>query len=419
MKAYRHNPHDVEIVYGLASSLALLEHLHRHLHPQAATTAYNPLPYFRKAVELRPYGITYCQGLLSYLADRGKNTDAAAVIEKLTHMAPQTYSRLRRKPFWNDEFTTAAARGLQLAAGEGIRPRDALTALADYAASQNDWDRAIAHYHQALTFRAFSNRPGDFIRLGRFYAANRQHEEARNLFLNGLKLSQQKNHDLNSVYHYYRKLAQPEEFERFYLQLQRNLTPTAEMAIPFARCLMDQRRFNQAQRVLTEMVQREALPEGYYWLARIAQKQEDWDEMELAAQRAAFLAPRESRYHQLFSVALSRKRKYDRAEQAAESALRFSPKQNPWLFNHRAWVRWNRKNYHGAIQDWRQVLKQKPQHAATYFQIAESYRRLGMKSLARKHYLTARKLDPQDKRIPQRLETLKQQTAPARPKVEA
>ena len=59
---------------------------------------------------------------------------------------------------------------------------------------------------------------------------------------------------------------------------------------------------------------------AHYWLARIGGAQEDWDAMEIHAQRATVLAPKECRYYQLFAQAL---RKMGKVPQAKSAEHRF------------------------------------------------------------------------------------------------
>ena len=60
------NPMDAEIAYGLARSENQLELLYHTLHPGEKNNPYNALPYFEKAIRLRPNSISfhYALGLL-------------------------------------------------------------------------------------------------------------------------------------------------------------------------------------------------------------------------------------------------------------------------------------------------------------------------------------------------------------------
>ena len=128
--------------------------------------------------------------------------------------------------------------------------------------------------------------------------------------------------------------------------------------------------YHQAQRILKELNQERPTAEACYWLARIAEKKKDWDSMELAIQKATVLDPENSRYHLIFSKVLKRLMKLERAEKEAGLALDYSVEPSHWLFNYRAWIRWSRKDYQGAVKDWKSAIAVKPRKASFYARAA-------------------------------------------------
>jgi tetratricopeptide (TPR) repeat protein len=131
-----------------------------------------------------------------------------------------------------------------------------------------------------------------------------------------------------------------------------------------------------------------------------------WDNMELAGQKATVFEPDNSQYHLLFSSALKRKKKLTRAEKEADLALKNAAKPSPWLFNHRAWIRWSRQDYQGAIRDWKRAAGLKPDRADFYARIAEGYHRTEQKALAKNYYQKALKLDPDNQGYLQKYQKL-------------
>jgi tetratricopeptide (TPR) repeat protein len=61
------------------------------------------------------------------------------------------------------------------------------------------------------------------------------------------------------------------------------------------------------------------------------------------------------------------------AEKEATKAIISTKKNNPWLYNHRAWIRWNMKNFSGAMKDWEQSVEISPQTADFYYNMAMVY----------------------------------------------
>ena len=105
----------------------------------------------------------------------------------------------------------------------------------------------------------------------------------------------------------------------------------------------------------------------------------------------------------MFAKALKRLKRLERAEKEAGLALKHSTGPNPWLFDHRAWIRWSRKDYLGAVSDWQRALRLKPNTAAFYAYIAEGYRKEGQKTLVKEYYQKAVKLDPENQEYQKRL----------------
>jgi len=225
--------------------------------------------------------------------------------------------------------------------------------MSSLLAGEKEWAGAISHYRQALRYQAFDNRPKDYIHLGRLYLKKAEIEEAEENFFKALDLSRSKEKDLERLYRIYKNEGYMEELYRFYQHVSRRFILSYRMDILLARSLIDLKRYYKAQQSLIDLNQKEPTAEAYYWLARIAQAEKDWDSMELAIQKATVLEPKNSHYHLIFSRLLKQIKKLERAEKEADLAIKHSAKPSPWLFNHRAWIRWAKKNYMGTARDWR------------------------------------------------------------------
>jgi len=115
---------------------------------------------------------------------------------------------------------------------------------------------------------------------------------------------------------------------------------------------------------------------GLLLVGQNSREKKDWDSMELAIQKATVLDPENSRYHLIFSKVLKRLMKLERAEKEAGLALDYSVEPSRWLFNYRAWIRWSRKDYQGAVKDWKSAIAVKPRKASFYARAAQAYCRL-------------------------------------------
>jgi tetratricopeptide (TPR) repeat protein len=314
---------------------------------------------------------------------------------------------LKKEPFWSPRVKEAVKKGLEQAIEEGISKRETHKAMSSLLAGEKEWAGAISHYRQALRYQAFDNRPKDYIHLGRLYLKKAEIEEAEENFFKALDLSRSKEKDLERLYRLYKGEGSMEELYRFYQQVSRRLILSYRMDILLARSLIDLKRYYKARQILIDLNQKEPTAEAYYWLARIAQIEKDWDAMELAIQKATVLEPKNSHYHFLFSRLLKQIKKLERAEKEAGLAIKHSAKPSPWLFNHRAWIRWAKRDYLGAARDWRLAIRLSPKKASFYAQIAEAYRMLGDWPLAISYYKKALKLDPKNRRYGKRYRELK------------
>ena len=407
LEANRLNPLDAETAYGLAREEVRLERLYKYLYPENKDNPYQALPYFKKAVLLRPNGILYHYALARYLYDHDKEEELLSVARTLSRIYPPTYYYLKKEPFWSPPVKEAVKRGLEEAIEEGSSLRDAHKAMSALLAGEEKWAGAISHYRQALCYQAFNNSAGDYIHLGGLYLKNGGLEEAEESFFKGLDLSRSKEKTLERLYRIYKDEGHMEELYRFYQQASRRFILSYRMDILLARYLIDLSRYNKARQILIDLNQKEPTAQAYYWLARIAQIEKDWDSMELAIQKATVLEPKNSHYHLLFSQVLKRVRKLDRAEKEAGLAIKNSAKPSPGLFNHRAWIRWAQKDYLGAVKDWKLAIRLNPKRAAFYAQAAEAYRMLGYWPAAMDYYQKAMKLDPENKRYNKRYQELK------------
>jgi len=129
--------------------------------------------------------------------------------------------------------------------------------------------------------------------------------------------------------------------------------------------------------------------------------------MELAIQKATVLDPENSSYHLRFSRLLMRLRKLDRAEKEAGLAIRHAAKPSSGLFNHRAWIRWSRKDFHGALEDWVSAMTLEPEKARFYARAAEAHIRLGDLAHATEYYEKAIHLDPENRSYRKRCDQLR------------
>ncbi len=320
MEAAAINPLDAHAAYGIARVEVRLEELYRYLHPEKKDTPYDPASYFQEAIRLRPNGILYRYAYARYLHRKGRSDELISAIRELARIYPPSYNYLVKETFWSAPVKEACKEGLEEALDENISTRAAHLALSSMLARDKQWPTAIAQYKEALRYNAFRNNTNNYMHLGGLYLKNGQFDDARACFFRSLRMSRSKQTGMQQLYDLYRNQEYSEEYERFYREADKSLILPVGAEILLARTLMDLKQYTQTQRILTERVQKGPDAAAYYWFARIAEIENDWDSMELAIQKATVLEPENRVYQRLFSKALKRKKKFKRGVREAEPA---------------------------------------------------------------------------------------------------
>ncbi|MBW2034274.1 MAG: tetratricopeptide repeat protein [Deltaproteobacteria bacterium] len=407
LEAARLNPLDVEAAYGLAREETVLELTHPDRYHLQKTNPYDAYPYYQQTIRLRPNGITYHYAMTNYLYGVGRIGEFLKVLRNLARIHPPAYGYLKKEVFWSYTAKEAVKKGLRQAIEQEVSLRQAHMAMSSLLTDEKDWAGAVFHYKNALAHQTIENNSDNYLRLGRLYLENRQVQEAEECFLNALSMSRTRERDLKGLYGIYKRKGYLEELYEFYDQASRRFPLSGRMDILLARTLVDLNRHHQAKRILNELNREGPVAEAHYRLARIAEKEKDWDSMELFIQKATVLDPSNSGYHMIFSRVLKRKKKLDRAEKEAGLAIEYSAKPSSGLFNYRAGLRWTKKDYNGAIEDWVSAISLEPKRASYYGRAADASYRLGQWSQAMDYYQAAMHLDPKNKNYRKRHDEIK------------
>lgn len=406
LEAFRLNPLDAETAYALARGEERLEELDRRLHPEKKDTEYDALPYFRETIRLRPNGIMYHYALARYLYRHGEQAELASAVKTLARVYPHSCWYLRKEALWSPAIMEACKTGLREAIGRKISLREAHENMSYLLAEEKEWNGAISHYAEAMRHTS-NNSAGDYINLGRLYLKNGQIEAAEGTFLKGLDISTAREGDLERLYGIYKGEDRPNELCQLYRKARDRYVGSSRMDVLLARSLIDLKQYNQARRILDAINLKEPTAEAYSWLAHIAEKEKDWNGMELAIQKATVLDPSNSRYHLIFSQVLKRRKKLERAEREATLAIAHQIRPSPSLYDHRAGIRWSMQDYPGALGDWKSAIALKPDKASFYAQAAEACIKIGNLPRAVEYYQKAVNLEPGSERYGKKYKELK------------
>ena len=405
--ATRSNPLDAETAYCLARTESRLDRIYERLHPKNKNNPFNPLPYFEKAIHLRPNGITSHYAMAAYLFRHGNMQALIPIVRALAGMYPPVYNYLIKEPLWSPSVKEAVKHGLVDAINNHISMVTAHKSMSSLLAEDKQWADAILHYQKALELSDNRISGKDYIQLGSLYLNNGQIEDAEVCFIKSLYVSTPIEKALQTIGRCYKNSNHIDEFYAFYHEVNQRFILSPKMHIITARYLIDLNQYRKAQRILMDL---DPLTSGWWyswWLARVAEREKDWDQLELNIQKATVLAPSNMNYRRMFYGVLKRLKKHETAEREIGLMIRNSDSPSPRLFDERAKFRLSRKDYTGAVQDWKSAIGLAPQNAAFHARIAEVYIKLGNLSQALEYYQKAMTLNPGNHGYTKRYQKLK------------
>ena len=397
LRAARYNPLDAETAYGLARAESRLEQIFQHLNPEDKNNPYDALPYFEKAIHLRPNRLTLRYEMARYLFRHGKDKALYQMVRSTARIYPEAYTFLKKEPLWSSSVKAAVKQGLMDAIKQEMLLGRAHRAMSVMLAEDKEWGRSILHYQKALAFKEDNISERDSITLGHLFLQNNQIKEAETSFIKGLYLSTSMEKSFENIARIYKDSNRIDDFYAFYDKTNERFVSSPKLHIISARFFIDLKQYSNAKRILMDLNRETPSAEAYYWLARIAEREKDWDTMELNIQKATVLEPSNMNYRRTFYGLLNRMGKYKTAEREVGLMIQYSDPPSSRLFDERAKLRVKRKDYTGAVADWKAAIRLAPNQAAYHANIAEAYIKLGEMSPALEYYREAIKLNPDNK----------------------
>ena len=217
----------------------------------------------------------------------------------MARMSPGAHERLRREPLWSPDVQAAVIKGLREAIDEKIAVKDAHRSLSQMLADEQNWSEAIFHFTRALSLQKEISA-GDYIQLGRLYLYGNKPEESIVSFYKAMTISPDKEKSFAEITNIFDNRIHQHEFSLFYSDTDKNFLLSPEMQIIAAKKFIDLKQLDKARRVLTDVNDRRPNGDAYYWLARIAEIEKNWDAMEINIQKATVLEPTNQHYRNVF-----------------------------------------------------------------------------------------------------------------------
>ncbi len=406
-QALRFHPLDARSAYGLARTEILVEKINYLSGKGSLLPKDSPaLNALEKAIALRPASTIYRLAHARYLYLHYETDKLLSEMRNLGRLQPSLYGSLRGEPFWSPAVRGEFFTGVKLALAQGITPRQSFVVASELMKEEKNWAQAISYREQGMEIQPSLNNSADYIRLGSLYLYDRQPDQAQTSFFVAITMSEDIELDILKILRTCRKADEPESLIKFYRDISKVYGNSNKIEITAARHLFDLKEYEDARIILTENISKHPNGEAYYWLSRIAEVDQDWDEVELTIQKAAMYSPRDSSYHLRFSQVLNRLQKYERASKEAGKAIKYSGKQNVSLYTYRARLRNRLKDHEGALEDWQQAISLEPDKGSYYYQAGDASEKMDRIDEAAEYFQKAIELEPGNKKYIQRLERI-------------
>jgi tetratricopeptide (TPR) repeat protein len=347
------SPSDYTARYALARAVERLAQLGE---PQAG----DPVLELRHAVALAPRNVRLRYALARSLHRHGPSAEVPAAAADLVRLYPPIAARLRGEGFWTPAARSAALDALRERIDAG--GADAATHFAAAALHQENSDPAAAarHYERALVLEGSAPASHRLLQLGGLLLEAGDIPRAEERFLQAIETSAQPERELADITGRLKRAGRIDRALALYQEAeQRRLIPE-NGGLQLARVLLELGQLPEARALLEKVNRRRPDPEAWTLLARIAEREADWDAMELAAQKAAMLDASRPEAHLLFAQALVRLKKWERAETELDLALALSTPPSAGLYHQRAVVRMARGDPQGAAEDWQAAARLEP-----------------------------------------------------------
>ncbi|MCP4022553.1 MAG: hypothetical protein GY729_11990 [Desulfobacteraceae bacterium] len=409
ISALQIDPLDYLPAYWMARTENAMEILSASLFPDNPRQ-YNTQSLYEKAMSLRPNGVSVHYDYLRYLNYKGKTKKLSEIAQLLIQIYPESYYQLIKEPFFNDIFITQLEKGfLLLLEKEGLS-RIALRALSDIYKTKRQFDQAAFYFRKSLE-KEDQNNPYDYIHMGMLCLKIQDRVQSIPWFTKGMETAENLDAVIKRIYEIHRQEDALDEFIKLLTNAQKKRALSLGLDIHIARALLATNKLELARTRLLALNKKRPNAKTYYLLAKISEKERDFRQAELLAQRATTLDKNNYAYFYLFSRTLHQQKKYRQAEKMIHKAIQYSPKANPWLFSHRAWTRWEQGKHMKAASDWANAFRIKPDNSDFLFWAARAYEQKKMFGLSLTFLQKAIAMhpdNPQYNALKDRLESQKQ-----------
>jgi len=315
---------DILAVKGIAQTTAALEFAFSTLFP-GRENKYTALPLFDQVSKLHPANYDSQKTVANYLYQKGLKKELYSQIQHMAEQSPSSYKKIKKESFYSPLFAAAVRTGLENAIEKNITPVYAYLSLSNLLEDERQFYEAAQYLKKAMEFQRIGKTADNLIKLGTLFLKAQKKQPANEAFLSGLNKSPTPRKHLDTIYNQFRKQKDDIGFVEFAAFAEANNFNSYKLKLLAAKAQIAQKLFEPAKKTLNSINDREPNPEAWYLLAMIAQKQKDWDGMELSIQKATVLDPDNGRYYDIFANSLIHQKKYISAAKYMQNAIKNDP----------------------------------------------------------------------------------------------
>ncbi|UCG11167.1 MAG: tetratricopeptide repeat protein [Deltaproteobacteria bacterium] len=355
---------------------------------------------FLQALATDPNNGKFLYALVNYYLSTGRHEQSLSHVKQLARVYPGAYPHLKEHPHFSDEVLIHFTQGLETVVGDMLVGRPALDLLASMAAERRNWSKAVAYTEQMIQKSSGPIPSGLYVRLGEYYLNMNDYGQARNAFSQGLKLSDDREGLLRGLISSFQRAGALD----LYIELCQEIGESdaiVQSALPFVlgKACYYNNDLERATQHFQRSLARKETPEAHRYLAEIALKRKDWDTAELESQRATTLEPENAHHHYLFARSLFAQEKYEAALKAIDQAIQYATPPRHYYFSCRGRVNWALERPNAAVEDWKAGYQLSPNSTYYPLRIAKAYKKLKDYTNAKRYFLAASSLKPDDEKL--------------------
>jgi len=224
--------------------------------------------FFERALAVDPKNPIFVSAIIQYYSKTGQVDRCGEYVRRLAFISPGVYGRLKEQSIWSEGVEDLFRQGLEEASGNPLTRRAALRTLAAISEDREDWAQAAAYTKRMINTYQGAIDPQLYVKMGRFYLKTNNPEEAKDSFLQALRIADNPTQMLRHIFRYFRE---PDAMD-FYVQVCHTAAKFDETIYSNLPLILGKAYFSRAEIAMKRKDWRTA---EYYYLAALKLNPDD------------------------------------------------------------------------------------------------------------------------------------------------